>query len=396
MKITKIILIIIFCLSVIANLYYFFPFASQLITKKLSKTDFNSPFVKQEIFKQKELPLLVYTINNLKKYPYQSSQLMVEKILSKEQQFTNYLFTFTTMNKKMSGSINIPKTTPPPNGFPVIIMLRGYVPAEIYKPGVGTKNASKVLAENGYVTIAPDFFGFGSSDADFENSWEGRFAKPVNVIELIKSIEDNGLLYGLDTEQSWQDNNPPTINANKIGIWAHSNGGQIALTILEILEKNIPTTLWAPVTAPFPYSILFFTDELEDEGKETRAWLAMLEKDYDVLEFTLTKHLHFLTGPLQIHHGTNDDAALITWSDEFVEKIEKENKRRAQKKLALKNQVSLATETATIEEQLTSNLSPIEVQYYRYAGADHNLQPAWGTAIQRDLAWFEKFLVSAD
>ncbi len=349
--------------------------------KEIFQTQFSSPFVKQKILKKK-LPLNLYTIKNLKNYPYHADSIKLETLLSEEQAYTSYLFSYQTMNKKMSGVINIPNKSTPKMGFPTIIMLRGWVPLEIYKPGIGTKNVAAVFADNGYITVAPDFFGYGSSDEDFKNSWEGRFAKPINVIELIKSIK--------------KENSDPTqiklpnINPNKIGIWAHSNGGQIALTTLEILSEPIPTTLWAPVTTPFPYSILFFTDEMDDEGKETRAWLNMFEQDYDVFEFTATKHLNFLTGPLQIHHGTADDAALISWSDEFIKKIEKENQKRKKAQAASQKNNNAASNSGDLAQ--TSILKPIKFQYFRYQGAGHNLKAVWGTAMQRDVDWFEKQL----
>ena len=157
------------------------------------------------------------------------------------------------------------------------------------------------------------------------------------------------------------------LDTKRLGIWAHSNGGQIALTTLEILNQPIPTSLWAPVTAPFPYSLLFFSDENEDEGKATRKWIAQFEQDYDVYEFSLTQHLDLLQGELQLHHGTLDEAALKSWSDEFVAKVKTENKSRQA------NQ-------------------QIKINYFSYPGADHNLQPGWNTAIQRDIEFFGRKL----
>lgn len=362
--------------------------------KQIFQTQFNSPFVKQKIFK-KELPLNVYSIKNLKNYHYQTSPIKLEILLDEEKIYTSYLFSYQTVSKKMSGVVNIPNKSAPKTGFPAIVMLRGWVPLEIYKPGIGTKNAAAVFANNGYITFAPDFFGYGNSDKDFENSWEGRFVKTINVIELIKSIKEKNLILAENLKKSVNltQTQLPKINQNKIGIWAHSNGGQIALTTLEILSEPIPTTLWAPVTTPFPYSILFFTDEMDDEGKETRAWLNIFEQDYDVFEFTLTKHLNFLTGPLQIHHGTADEAALIAWSNEFIEKLEVENKRRKEiKKAQAVSQKNNNLTTSDNDLAQTPVLEPVEFQYFKYNGANHNLKTVWGTVIQRDVSWFEKWL----
>ncbi|MGD9129555.1 MAG: hypothetical protein PVJ09_03655 [Candidatus Woesebacteria bacterium] len=392
---------------------------SILLSKKIdfNQADpFTNPFVDQA--KQKELPLLQYSIPNLKKRAYYPSQIKIESLIDEFEEYNAYLFSYTTMNKKMTGQLNIPHTAYTKNKSAVIIMLRGYVPKEIYQSGVGTKNAAAVLAKNGYITLAPDFFGFGDSAEEPEDSWEGRFIKPINVIELVETVKQNPKikipedLAATDTakesvktdseteaeqEEDESEKTGPSIKLDpqKIGIWAHSNGGQIALTTLEVLSEEIPTTLWAPVTAPFPYSILFFSDEVEDEGKESRAWVALFEKDYDVFDFSLTQHLDKLTGPLQIHHGTSDDAALIAWSDEFVSKIKKENQRRKELSAESKMQNSDSKQkekTDEDQEEIELPLNQIQVTYHRYPGANHNLQPAWDTAVKRDLDFFAENL----
>lgn len=321
---------------------------------------------------KKKMSLLKYSINNLQNYPYQASLIAIEKTLEETPDYTSYLFSYQTLDKTMTGQLNIPTITEPKNGFPVIVMLRGFIPKESYTTGAGTKSGAAVFAKNGYVTIAPDFFGFGESDPETKNSWEARFQKPINVVELIKDIKQNPEIK--IQQQSVK------LNKQQLGIWAHSNGGQIALTVLEILEQPIPTTLWAPVTAPFPYSILFFSDEHDDEGKKMRKWLSLFEDDYDMFEFSLTQHLDKLSGSIQIHQGTADDAVPVVWNNEFVKKIEIENEKRKTKLAEIKT----STQSAVTKKPL----SPIELKYFKYPGADHNLRPSWDTVIQRDLNFF--------
>jgi uncharacterized protein len=371
-----------------------------------STADLISPFVKED--KPAATPLNQYSIEALSQRDFTVTKpLSIEQLLATNAEFESYTFAFTTMGQRMSGLINIPTTLAPTSGYPVLIMVRGYVPPEQYAPGVGTKNAAQFFARKGYVTIAPDFFGFGSSDPEPTDSWEARFIKPINLIELIKTIEVHPqltmdyskmqiaetALRSVPASATYSTastsaataasesaalplvvpvtENPLvgrptatlTLNPKKIGIWAHSNGGQITLTALEIIGKPLPTTLWAPVTAPFPYSLLFFSDENEDEGKATRNWIAQFERTYDVFDFSLTRHLDRLHGEIQLHHGNADEAALKSWSDEFVQKVTAHNKTRP------KN-------------------DQIKINYFSYPGADHNLQPGWNTAIARDAEYF--------
>jgi len=336
------------------------------------KTELFSPLINQ--VKEKQLPLLKYSIENSQNYKFQPSSITVKKIISGTTDYNSYLFSYQTLGKTMTGQLNVPSTSQPSQGYPVVIMIRGWVPEETYSTGAGTKSAAAVFAENGYVTLAPDFFGFGESDAESTNSWEARFQKPINIIELLETIES---VPQIKIEEKTVKLSSQIEDKY---IWAHSNGGQVALAALEISGQPIKTTLWAPVTAPFPYSILFFSDEHDDEGKKMRKWLSLFEQDYDVADFTITQHLDKLQGSIQIHQGTADDAVPVTWNDEFVEKIELENKKRSDALKEAKNS------TQSAEPNMI--LPPIEINYFKYSGADHNLRPNWNTAIQRDLVFF--------
>lgn len=371
-------------------------FSFKLDLNKNLATQLKSPFVADHPVEA--LPLEKYSIANLRNYSYQPSQIVVTKLLKENDDSASYLFKYQTMAKTMTGVLTLPQTAIDHNAtsLPVIILIRGYATLEQYYPGFGTQSAALNLASSGYATLAPDFFGFAEADSEPEDVWEARFIKPINVIELIKSVQLNPE-FSLPAPDATETDAaaPPKIKLNpeKIGIWAHSNGGQIAITTLEILSEPIPAALWAPVTAPFPYSILFFTDTNEDEGKEARAWLAMFEKDYDVLKFSITQQLQYLTGPIQIHHGGQDPDALQVWSDNFIAKLKQENTKR---KEALQQKLN-STISPTITEKPNQDNNeilptlPIQYYYFTYPSADHNLQPAenWQLARERDATFFQ-------
>ena len=329
-------------------------------------------------------PLQKYGLAELQQYPFETSKIQVTEKVADKEDYSEYLFSYTTVGKTMSGLLTLPQPLPEDlNNLPTLIMVRGYVPPESYASGVGTSPAARYFAKQGFITLAPDFFGFGTSDPEPADEWEARFIKPIAIVELIKSLQSKGI--------TGEVMHLPAIK--NIGIWAHSNGGQIALSALEIMDESIPTTLWAPVTAPFPYSVLFYGDEVADEGKSQRAWIAMFEKVYNATDFSLTQHLNQLSGPLQIHHGTIDEAALKSWSDEFTAKLDTENERRTSQ---LK-QLLTATQSAELDPKLSTtsaSLKPIKYQYFIYPGADHNLRPVenWNLAVSRDLTFFQREL----
>jgi hypothetical protein len=133
------------------------------------------------------------------------------------------------------------------------------------------------------------------------------------------------------------------------------------------MRHPIPTTIWAAVTAPFPYSVLYFTNTHADEGRGMRRWLAQFEEEHDVFDFSITQHLGRIAPGTQLtlHHGTADADAPVAWADEFDRLI-------------------------TIENDSRDEADRFDFRFYRYPGADHNLRPDWNTVVTRDLALFNQ------
>ena len=272
-----------------------------------------------------EKPLAKYSFDRLRQGDYRGGNIVVN----------GDKFFLTYAGKRVSGQINIPQGEGP---FPVVVMLRGYVDKEVYETGVGTRKVAAVLAQNGFMTLAPDWLGYGASDPESNDILEARFEKIVTAMYLIKAIDYL-----------------PNANSHKLALWGHSNGGQIALTVLAISGRSIPTVLWAPVSKPFPYSILYYSDDLDDRGKMIRKAVADFERDYNADDFSVTNYYHYIKEPLQIHQGTADEAVPKTWSDQLVEDLKR---------------------------------VMTDITYYVYTGADHNMNPAWNTVVARDVAFF--------
>ena len=292
----------------------------------------------------KPRPLDKYTIDNLAKIEVPETQIEIGEPLVKKEKFTSYLFSFSLdpalsgkEKKKVTGLINIPSGNGP---FPAVVMFRGYVDQKLYKTGDGTRRAGEYFAQNGLMTIAPDFLGYATSDSEAGSIFESRFQTYTTALVLLNSL-----------------NSIPDWDGTNVFIWGHSNGGQIAISLLEITGKAIPTTLWAPVSKPFPYSILYYTDESEDRGKLIRRELSRFEETYDPDLYAIDLYYERIKAPLQIHQGTIDDAVPREWSDELTKKLDE---------------------------------LEIDFDYFVYPAADHNLNPSWGTVTARDLAFFNK------
>ena len=287
----------------------------------------------------KPRPLEKYTIENQLKTDVKSVKISIEDNIFNFEFDPTLEYKKTNGLKKVSGLINIPESN---QNSPIVILIRGYVDQSIYQTGMGTKRVGEYLKEFGYITLAPDFLGYGGSDSESGNIFESRFQTYTTTLTLIKSINKENF-------PQWDEEN--------IFIWAHSNGGQIALTTLEITGEDYPTVLWAPVTENFPYSILFYTNESEDKGKYIRKELAKFESEYDVDKYSLTNYLERINAPIQYHYGTNDDAIPSEWRDRFIKSMKSLDK---------------------------------DIINYNHSGADHNMNPLWSEVILKTFQFFEK------
>lgn len=270
-----------------------------------------------------------YSIENLKNEHLPGGTFSID--------LSSNLFLLSLKDSTLSGLINIPKINKPKG---LIILLRGYVDREIYQPGMGTKRIGEYLVENGFVTLAPDFLGYGKSSMPSNLPLEERFQTYTTVLSLINSLSSL----------------PENLRTDNIGLFGHSNGGHIALAALEISGISIPTVLWAPVSKPFPYSILAYTDEFEDKGKALRALIADFENNYDITKYSIDGYFDWINAPLSIHQGLFDEEVPFWWSDELVQILKEKNK---------------------------------EVTYFKYPGQDHNFNgSSWETLAARTLNFY--------
>lgn len=354
----------------------------------------------------KSKPLDKYTIEALSKTKFEAGEITLGKVLNETANFTSYVFYFTSVSRKVSGLVNVPKALRQARGklgeYPVILMFRGYVDKEKYTTGTGTNRVGEILAKNGFITLAPDFLGYGESDDSSADPMEERFQTYVTALTLLESVENlnnafnsynqnschsepstsysepyTPVILRTESEESRRrpelaegsfDESDSTgdeggcvdivarVDPSKVGIWGHSNGGQIALTILEITNRAYPTVLWAPVSKPFPYSVLYYTDAAEDRGKLLRRVIAEFEKDYDVEQYNLTNYFGRIAASIQIHQGISDESVPQRWSEELIGELGKLEK---------------------------------DVEYFTYYNADHNLLPeGWNLAVLRGIDFY--------
>lgn len=262
-------------------------------------------------------------------------------LAGKSFNFESSAISFESNGKKISGMMNIP-LSPKSRKYPVIIMIRGFADAEGYFIGSGTWKAADELARNGFITVSLDFLGFGLSENESNDILEARFEKVVSVLDLIETVK------GLDI-----------VDPDRIGIWAHSNGGQIAISVLEISGEDYPAALWAPMTKPFPKSVLETIDEKSKSGMEVKKKIENFEKEYDSNLYAIDNFYDWIETPILIHQGTSDIWCKVEWQEKLKKKLSFLNK---------------------------------DVVLDIREGNDHNLKQSWDEVIEMDIDFYRNNL----
>jgi uncharacterized protein len=287
----------------------------------------------------------------LKNRTYTDGNIVFGDVVGESPFYTSYLFTYDSDGKKVSGLAHVPANTTQP--VPIIIQFRGYMDPTTYTSGGGTIHSSEVFAKNGFLTLAPDFLGYGQSASPSADAMEERFETYTTALNLLASVKN--------INQSLKNANIPlTANPQKIGIWGHSNGGHIAIATAEITGTDAPVVLWNPVSRTFPYSILYYSDDLPDNGKGLRKLIANFEKDYDIEKYSPSNFLSWINAPIQLHQAIDDEAVPKKWSDDFNKNLKDLGK---------------------------------DITYYTYPGEDHDFHNgSWNTVVERSTEFFQKYL----
>ncbi len=283
-----------------------------------------------------------YSFETLAQKSFKGGVIKVGPATKEEKNFTTHVFTYHSDDKTISGMINIPRGT---GKFPVIILLRGYADQKNYHIGLGTERSANSLADLSFLTLAPDFLGYGNSDFEDQDILLARFYRPVEVLNLLASVASL-----------------PQADSAKVGLWGHSNGGQIALSILEITGKAYPTSLWAPVSLGFPESVLVYLGKEQEVGNPVKEKVAEFLRDNDPKKFSIVEYFPLIKAPLVIHQGAADEMIKVEWSRNLASRLEKQG---------------------------------LSVDLYLYSGENHNFNRYENTGNwlrQRDWQFFSKYL----
>jgi len=272
--------------------------------------------------------------------------------------YQRYYVSYQSEGLKIYALLTVPNGEKPESGWPVIVFNHGYIPPEQYRTTERYVAYVDGFARNGYIVLRPDYRGHDRSEGEARSS----YGYPDYTIDVLNA---------LSAVRAYEDTDP-----NRIGMWGHSMGGYITLRSMVTASDIQAGVIWAGVVASYPDLLTKWrrrpTPTVEPglptpTPRWSRRWRDDLYEEYGSPEenpefwasISANSYLEDLSGPLQLHQGTADDSVPVEFSEILVTQVE-----------AVDGSVEL----------------------FSYEGDNHNISNYFGTAMQRSIDFFDRYV----
>lgn len=297
------------------------------------------------------------SIAALRSAEHPGSDIVIEQTLEPGSNYSRAITSYKSDGLKIYALLTVPNGTPPAGGWPVVIFNHGFIPPAQYRTTERYIAYTDAFSRNGYIVFRSDYRGHGSSEGT--GSSYGSNGYTIDVLNAVASMKKY-----------------PAANPDKIGMWGHSMGGHITLRSM-VVNKDIKAgVIWAGVVASYPDLLNNWRrrqmtspapSPLPGNTNTSRNWRQTLVTQYgepkDNPEFwnsiSANSYLSDISGPLQLHHGTADHSVPHAFSETLAEQMKKAKK---------------------------------EVELYIYPGDEHDIPVNFGIAMERSVAFFDKYL----
>jgi uncharacterized protein len=294
-------------------------------------------------------------IGAMRSHSYPGSQLLFEQTLTPGDNYDRYIVSYLSEGYKIYALLTIPQGQTPVSGWPIIIFNHGYIPPADYRTTERYVAYVDGFARNGYIVFRSDYRGHGDS----EGVATGGYSSPAYTIDVLNGLASVAAL--------------PAADSGRVGMWGHSMGGHITLRAMVVSDAIKAGVIWAGVVGPYPD--LFVRNNMPAAGGPTTPippggrgwWRQSLIETYGSVEenplfwdsISANAFLPDLSGPIQLHHGTDDSSVPLAASQ-------------------------------LLQAQMEAVNMPFEL--YIYEGDNHNLSRYFNTAMQRSLAFFDLYV----
>jgi dipeptidyl aminopeptidase/acylaminoacyl peptidase len=275
--------------------------------------------------------------------------------------FTAYLVSYRSSQLLVYAMVAVPKSPPPPRGFPVLVANHGTHPDPPRygfgtdgidsRPGDYYRSVPELYAKNGFLVVMPDYRGHNASEGlQYSRGFLASAYFTEDVLALLSGLHDLG-----------------RADLRNVFMWGHSLGGEVTLRALLATDAVKGASLWSSVGGDIweqAYHYSRYKDREAVDGSdvekarvsELRQQIADLGVSYDWAAREPLRYLRLLRTPVILHHATGDPNAEYEWSERLAQEL---------------------------------YMAGARYLFYSYPGADHLLQGQLrDQAVARDVEFF--------
>jgi dienelactone hydrolase len=187
--------------------------------------------------------------------------------------------------------------------FPVIIMLHGHSDPEGYNIFDQDTSYSEMYASEGYIVLHPNFRNYRPSKHGDNRFLTGMTVDVLNLIALVKA--------GTGQEGIFKH-----VDPKRLGLWAFSMGGGVALKVLTISPDVKAAFLYSPMSGD-DYLNAGFLAKVGDADAQSVLTLPT----HVFLSTSAQNSYKYITAAVDIHHGTADSVIPLRWSQNTCQQL---------------------------------------------------------------------------
>lgn len=296
------------------------------------------------------------SVSFMRKQSYPGSDLVIEQTLPSGSNYSQYIASYKSEGLKIYGLLTVPNGTKPKDGWPVVIFNHGYIPPKEYRTTERYGAYVDAFARNGYIVFKSDYRGNGNSEGEAM----GAYYSPGYTIDVLNALA---------SVKKYKDANP-----NKVGMWGHSMGGFITVRSLEIDSSIKAAVIWGGVIGSYEDIMFNWRRGSTSEWHPAPSERARLNQHVQEIITHIGSpsadspfwqsidsfyNVQFINAPVQLHHGLSDEEVPVEFSQNFYSQMKKNNKT---------------------------------IELYEYPGSDHNISQSFSLAMDRSVAFFDKYL----
>jgi dipeptidyl aminopeptidase/acylaminoacyl peptidase len=248
-------------------------------------------------------PMDAYTIPGLRGREYPGGTLQVRAVLTTTEVFTRYYVDYPSDGLTITGIMQVPPGDGP---FPVIILNHGYIDASLYWSGADTWRAAEYLNGRGYLTLAPDFRGWGQSDRARNYFWTGQVIDTLNAIGSLSSVAQ--------------------ADPQRVGMWGHSMGGGATADAIAVDRRIKAAVIYAPTSADKAASRRWRrTPPVSPPSSDLKLEQAYRDASFDynfLNRASPLNYFEYVAAPVQIHSGTADTMCPPDWAEDIYHALQ--------------------------------------------------------------------------